>query len=70
MDGKRDTQYKIEHWQQNIDDAGYTIVNDDTQSLKGKTNAAITVEHKNYDGFTMKSRNPLRRQSVGTARRW
>ena len=55
---KGDTPYKIEHWQQNIDDDGYTIVNDDTQSLKGKTNAAITVEHKNYDGFTYEKQEP------------
>lgn len=47
-----DTAYKVEHWQQNVDDDGYTIVQDDTQNLNGTTGEQTSACVKTYTGFT------------------
>ncbi len=44
-----DTPYKVEHYQQNILDDEYVLV--DTDNLTGKTGAAITPASKGYTGF-------------------
>jgi len=41
-----DTQYKVEHYQQNIDDDGYTLV--ETEELTGTTGATVTAEAGKY----------------------
>jgi len=52
------TPYKIEHYQQNIDDDDYTLVSADTQSLKGEAEALIAVARKHYEGFTFDHQEP------------
>ncbi len=47
-----DTAYKVEHWQQNVDDDEYTIVQEDTQNLYGTTGEQTTACSKTYNGFT------------------
>ena len=44
-----DTPYKIEHYQENADDDGYTLK--DTDNLTGETNANVTANPKSYEGF-------------------
>ena len=50
-----DTVYRVEHWQQNIDDDEYTKVDSDTQNLTGVTDAYTNAVSKLYSGFTVKS---------------
>ena len=44
------TPYKVKHYQQNIDDDNYTLI--DTDNLTGTSDATVTPETKNYVGFT------------------
>lgn len=44
--------YKVEHYQQNVTDDEYTIVQDDTQTLTGTIGEQTNVEAKSYTGFT------------------
>ncbi|UTC62392.1 leucine-rich repeat protein [Treponema sp. OMZ 787] len=48
---KTDTPYKVEHWQQNIADDGYTKVEADTQTLTGTTDTQTNAQAKTYEGF-------------------
>ena len=50
-----DTLYKVEHWQQNINDDEYTLIDTDTQSLYGTTATATAAAVNEYTGFTAKS---------------
>ena len=45
------TVYKVEHWQQNIVDDGYTLVLSDTETKTGTTGSQTNVVAKSYDGF-------------------
>ncbi len=45
-----DTAYKVEHYQQNISDDGYTLA--DTENLTGTTLQTVTATAKSYTGFT------------------
>ncbi len=47
-----DTEYTVEHYQQNIDDDEFTIVSSDTQELTGTTDTQTEIEPNSYDGFT------------------
>ncbi len=47
------TAYTVKHYQQNLADDGYTLV--DTDNLTGTTDAQVTPDVKNYDGFTAPS---------------
>ena len=49
------TEYKVEHYQQNVSDADYYIVSADTQMFTGVTNGQTYAEAKAYTGFTPKS---------------
>ena len=44
------TAYKVEHYQQNISGAGYTLK--DTDNLSGTTASAVNASAKTYTGFT------------------
>lgn len=44
------TPYKVEHYQQNEDDDGFTL--HETENLTGKTDTTATATAKNYTGFT------------------
>lgn len=50
-----DTLYKVEHWQQNIDDDDYTLVTADIQSLCGTSDTETQAAANDYTGFTAKS---------------
>ena len=42
-------EYKVKHYQQNLEDDGYTLVSDDTETLYGK--GATAAVAKTYTGF-------------------
>ncbi len=46
---KTDTRYTVEHYQQNLDGNGYTLV--DTDNLTGTTDTSVTPARKSYTGF-------------------
>ncbi|MBO4533814.1 MAG: InlB B-repeat-containing protein [Treponema sp.] len=48
------TLYKVEHWQQNIDDDEYSIVSSDTENMFGTTDSPTEAVAKNYIGFDAK----------------
>ena len=50
-----DTAYKVEHYQQNIDNDEYAIVTGDTQNLTGTTGETTNAAAKTYAGFTAKT---------------
>ena len=43
------TPYKVEHYQQNLEDDGYTLA--DTENLTGETDTTATANPKTYPGF-------------------
>ena len=45
-----DTAYTVEHYQQNLEDDGYTLA--DTENLTGETDTTATANPKTYTGFT------------------
>ena len=45
-----DTPYKVEHYQQNLNDNNYTLY--ETENLTGTTGTQVTATPKTYDGFT------------------
>lgn len=47
-----DTVYTVKHYQQNLEDDEYTLVESDTQTLYGTTGEQTSAEAKNYEGFT------------------
>ncbi|MEE1290214.1 MAG: InlB B-repeat-containing protein, partial [Spirochaetota bacterium] len=50
-----DTAYTVEHYQQNITDNEYTLVEDDTENKTGTTGENTSATAKDYAGFTAKS---------------
>ena len=50
---RTDIVYKVEHWQQNIDDDGYTLTA--TDNLTGTTGTLTTAAAREYTGFSTKS---------------
>lgn len=48
-------KYTVQHYQQNLNDDGYTLVNGDTQELTGKINDTVTAKALKYTGFTYDS---------------
>lgn len=51
---RTDTAYKVEHWQENADDDGYTLFATDT-SQRGTTDSFTSVTANNYTNFTAQS---------------
>ncbi|NMN02833.1 InlB B-repeat-containing protein, partial [Bifidobacterium panos] len=50
---KSDTEYKVEHYLQNVNDDGYTLQSKDTQTLQGESGAQTkAVAKTTYTGFT------------------
>ena len=45
-----ETPYKVEHYQQNLEDDGYTLA--ETENLTGETDTTATANPKTYTGFT------------------
>lgn len=55
--------YKVKHYQQNLNDDGYTIVAEDTETLQGTTGATVSATPKSYTGFTENTTHPDRAAS-------
>lgn len=52
---KTDTVYKVEHYQENVNDDGYTLVSGDTENKTGTTDAQTSANAKDYVNFTPQS---------------
>lgn len=54
----QNTEYKVEHWQQNINDDNYTKIESDTEIKHGTTGEQTAAAAKTtYTGFTVKAFN-------------
>ncbi|MCH5257494.1 MAG: InlB B-repeat-containing protein [Lachnospiraceae bacterium] len=49
---KNTATYTVEHYQQNLDESGYTIVESYTQELEGTIGETVTATPISYPGFT------------------
>ena len=58
-----DTEYKVEHYFQNIDDDEYTLDASETKTLTGTTGTQVTAAAETYEGFTF---NPNAQGTVRT----
>ena len=52
---EKTASYKVEHYQQNIDNEEYTLVEADTETKTGTTDEETSEEAKTYEGFTAKT---------------
>ena len=59
------TKYYVKHYQQNIDDDNYTLV--ETDNLTGTTDATVTPARKSYDGFLTPTPQQLTIGAAGTS---
>ncbi len=50
---RTDTTYTVEHYKQNVDCQGYTVVEADVENLTGTTGTTVTATPKTYEGFTV-----------------
>ncbi len=48
----KDASYKVEYYQQNMEQNGYNLVTADVRTLNGKIGSTVTAEEKTYTGFT------------------
>lgn len=46
------TPYTVKHYQQNLNDDGYTLIENDTQTLAGITDTLTSATAREYTGFT------------------
>lgn len=60
-----DTKYYVKHYQQNINDDGYTLA--DTETKTGTTDATVTPDRKSYDGFIKPEPQSLTIGAAGTS---
>jgi len=51
---EKTANYTVEHWQQNAEDDGYTLVETDTEVITGIVGAETSAEAKNYEGFEVR----------------
>ena len=61
------TAYKVEHYQQNIDNDEYTLVEADTENKKGTTDENTSATAKDYAGFTAKTVDQVKITADGSA---
>ncbi len=59
------TKYYVKHYQQNINDDGYTLA--DTETKTGTTDATVTPDRKSYDGFIKPEPQSLTIGAAGTS---
>lgn len=59
-----DTVYQVNHYQENLDNDGYTLV--DNQQLNGTTNSQVTPNTHLYDGFKSPSKKEVIIKGDGT----
>ncbi len=57
----KDIEYTVNHYQQNLNDDGYTIVTNDTRVLSGKAFDDTNATANNYEGFSVK---PLEQKEI------
>lgn len=57
--------YQVEHYLQDLEGDGYTLFENDTETLWGKKGAVAAAEPKSYEGFT-ENRNHPERNAAGT----
>ena len=62
-----DTAYKVEHYQQNIDDDEYTLVEVDSENKNGTTGEETSAQAKTYEGFTAKTVEQVKITADGKA---
>ena len=59
--------YKVEHYQQNTNDDGYTLVKADSENKNGKAGENTSVQAKTYEGFTAKTVEQVKITADGKA---
>ena len=52
---EKNASYKVEHYQQNITDDEYTLVETDSENKNGVTGEETSAQAKTYEGFTAKT---------------
>lgn len=69
---KTDITYKVKHWKQNVgsnaeskDTTNYTL--EETEALKGTTNASVSPNTKTYEGFTAPTKETITVKADGSA---
>ena len=64
---EKTASYKVEHYQQNTNDDGYTLVEADSENKNGKTGENTSVQAKTYEGFTAKTVEQVKITADGKA---
>ena len=64
---EKTASYKVEHYQQNIDNEEYTLVEADTETKTGTTDEETSEEAKTYEGFTAKTVEQVKITADGSA---
>ena len=64
---EKTASYKVEHYQQNANDDGYTLVEADSENKNGKTGENTSVQAKTYEGFTAKTVEQVKITADGSA---
>ena len=64
---EKTASYKVEHYQQNANDDGYTLVEADSENKNGKTGENTSVQAKTYEGFTAKTVEQVKITADGKA---
>ena len=61
IDINTQSTYKVEHYQQNIEDDKYSLVEADTETKKGTIGTQTEATAKSYDGFSV---NPFEQKTI------
>ena len=64
---EKTASYKVEHYQQNTNDDGYTLVEADSENKNGKAGENTSVQAKTYEGFTAKTVEQVKITADGKA---
>ena len=64
---EKTASYKVEHYQQNANDDGYTLVETDSENKNGKTGENTSAQAKTYEGFTAKTVEQVKITADGKA---
>ena len=65
--GEKTAVYKVEHYQQNANDDGYTLVEADSENKNGTTGKETSALAKTYEGFTAKTVDQVKITADGSA---
>ena len=64
---EKTASYKVEHYQQNANDDGYTLVEADSENKNGTTGKETSALAKTYEGFTAKTVDQVKITADGKA---